>query len=262
MGQQAKHGENGGEGECAGDAETAVVGIEKLDFAREGVGFAGEVLGDDADGAEFSHGAGVAENDAVEEAPFDVGEGDAPEGLPAIGAQRDGGLFFLGALFFHEGNEFAGDEGEGDEDGGEDHAGEGEDDVDVVGDEPWAEAALAAEEEDEDESGDNGRDGEGDVDEGGEEGFAAEVEFGDGPCGGDAEDRVQGDGDGGDEEGHLDGVKGIVIDEGSFIGGPTGAEGFVKHREEGEDQEYHDEEPGDRDTECLDPYGRAGVDAG
>ena len=171
--KQAQEGEEGGEGEGAADAGAAVAGVEVFDFAGEGVGFTGEVLRDYGDGAEFAHGAGVAQDDAVEEAPLDVGEGDVPEGLPAIGAPREMAAcssrvpWFLAA----EGDEFACDEGEGDEGGGEDQAGEGEDDADVVLLEPGAEKSGAAEDEDEDHAGDDGGDGEGDIDEGGEEGL-------------------------------------------------------------------------------------------
>ena len=69
----------------AGDVETVV---QILDLQRDGVGVDG-VFGDDVHRAEFAHRAGVAEDDAVEQAPLDVGEGDFPEGLEAAGCLRE-----------------------------------------------------------------------------------------------------------------------------------------------------------------------------
>ena len=66
--------------------------------------------GDHRNGAEFAHRAGVAEDDAVEQAPLDIGQRDAAEDLPAAGPQHAGGLFLFGPLGLHERNQFAGDE--------------------------------------------------------------------------------------------------------------------------------------------------------
>jgi hypothetical protein len=66
------------------------------------------------------------------QAPLDVGQRDVPEGLPAGGAQHDGGLLLFVALRLHQRNQLARDEGEGDEQRGQDDAGHGEDDLDVV----------------------------------------------------------------------------------------------------------------------------------
>src|SRR5688572_1681489 len=57
--------------------------VEDLDVQRHRVGLAADMARDDRDRAELAHRAGVAQEDAVEQAPADVGQGDAPKGLPA-----------------------------------------------------------------------------------------------------------------------------------------------------------------------------------
>src|SRR5690606_10816889 len=126
----------------------------------------------------------VAENDAVEEAPLHVREGDVPEGAPARGAEGDSGFFVGAARFFHHGDERAGDERKGDERGGDGDAGEGEHYLEIVAGQPRAEITAAPEDDDEDESRDHRRHRDREVDEGDEERFATEIELGDGPGGG------------------------------------------------------------------------------
>ena len=101
------------------------------------------MAGDDRDGAELAHGAGVAEQHAIEQAPFDVGQRHAQERLQPRGAERQRRLLVGRALLLHQRDELAGDEGEGDEDRGQHDAGHGEDDLDVVAaskgpSRPWA----------------------------------------------------------------------------------------------------------------------------
>lgn len=90
---------------------------------RDGVGLASDMAGDDGDGAELSHGPGVAKDDAAEERPFDIGEGDAPEGLPTVGSEGDGGLFLGVSLSLHQRNDLTCDEGEGHKNSGQDETG-------------------------------------------------------------------------------------------------------------------------------------------
>ena len=56
--------------------------------AAAGVGQAADVAGHHRHRAELAHRAGVAQDHAVEQAPLDVRQRDAEEGLPAAGAQR------------------------------------------------------------------------------------------------------------------------------------------------------------------------------
>src|SRR6266545_1123342 len=77
--EQARHGEGGG---------AVVFVVELFHPQRHGIRQARDVAGDDRDRAEFAHRAGVAKDDAVEQAPFHRGQGHVPEGLPSAGAER------------------------------------------------------------------------------------------------------------------------------------------------------------------------------
>ena len=112
--------------------DEVVLVVEDLDVQRHGVGQAADMAGDHRDRAELAHGAGIAQQHAVEQAPFHVGQRHPPEGLPAGGAQRQRRLLVLGALLLHQRDQLAGDEREGDEDRRQHDAGHGEDDLDVV----------------------------------------------------------------------------------------------------------------------------------
>ena len=160
---------------------------------RHGVGHTPDVTGDHRHGAEFAHGAGVAEDDAVEEAPPDVGHGHTPKRLPAGGPKRQGGVLLVVALRLHERDQLTRHEGKGDKDSREHDAGYGEDDADVLRIEPLAEPrvvarpeigpepALQAEDQHIDEPRDDGRNGKRQIDERDEQAFSAEVELRDAP---------------------------------------------------------------------------------
>src|SRR5690606_15653191 len=112
---------------------------------------AADVAGDDGNGAELAHRAGIAEDHPVEQSPADIGQGDAPERLPTVGSEHAGSLFLLRSLCLHEWNQLASDEGEGNEDGRDDDSGNGVDDLKVVFTQPGSEPSLQAEEKDIDE---------------------------------------------------------------------------------------------------------------
>ena len=59
-------------------ADEVVVVVEDLDVQRHRVGLAADVAGDHRDRAELAHRARVAQQHAVEQAPLDVGQRDAP----------------------------------------------------------------------------------------------------------------------------------------------------------------------------------------
>lgn len=101
------------------------------------------MAGNHGHGAEFAHGARIAQNHAIDQTPFDIGQGDIPEGLPARGSEHDGGLLLVTALGLHQRNQFTGDEGEGHEHGGQHDAGHGKDDLDLVLGQPRAQPAIA-----------------------------------------------------------------------------------------------------------------------
>src|SRR3954469_24554423 len=72
--------------------------VENLDQQRHGVGLAANVSGYHRYRAELAHGAGVAQQHAIQHAPFDIGQSDAEERLQAGGAERDRRLLLLCAL--------------------------------------------------------------------------------------------------------------------------------------------------------------------
>jgi hypothetical protein len=106
--------------------------VENFNMQRHGIGEPADVPGDHRDGAELAHGAGIAQQYAVHQAPADIGQRHAPKGLPARGAERHRSFFVILALCLHHRNELAGDEGEGDENGGQHDARHREHDADVM----------------------------------------------------------------------------------------------------------------------------------
>src|SRR5262249_38582081 len=145
--QQRGDGESGNE---------VVLVVENLDMQRHGVGHAANVAGNNGDGTELAHRPRIAQQYTVEQAPAYVGQGHAPEDLPAAGAQHDRRLLVFASLLLHERDQFSGDEGEGDEDRGNDDAREREDDLDIVGLEPGPDPAVQAEQQHINHAGDHG----------------------------------------------------------------------------------------------------------
>ena len=88
-------------GRCA-----VVIIIQLLHPQRHRVRLTGDMARDDRHCAELAHGAGVAKQDSVKQAPLDVWKGDAQENLPAARAKCDSGFFLItfdvtvGPLFF------------------------------------------------------------------------------------------------------------------------------------------------------------------
>ncbi len=172
---------------------------------RHGVGQAADVTGDDGDRAELAHRARVAQQDAVEQAPFDVGQRHAPERREAGRTERSRGLFLVAALIGHQRDQFARDEREGDEDRGKDYAGQGEDDLDVMLGQPWSQPALEAEHQHIDQARDDWRNREGQVYQRDQQTLAREIELRHRPRGRDTEQRVEWHGDRGGDEGEAHG---------------------------------------------------------
>ena len=208
---------------------------------RHGVGQAADVARDHRYGPELAHGAGVAEQDAVEQAPAHIGQGHAPEHLPAGGAQGKGGLFLGDALFLHQRNQFAGDEGKGHEHGCQHEACYREDHLDAHRIQPRTQVTLRAEEQHVDEAGDHGRDRERQVDQGDEQALAAKLELGNRPGGGEAEDRVQGHGDGGHGQRQPDGGLRIFFRHGVNKAPNAISQGFRENRNQGRQEKQRHE---------------------
>src|SRR6476646_11543561 len=93
--EDREEGEERGNGE---GGDKVVVIVKSLNLKRHGVGLAANVTGNDADGPKLAHRASVAQQHPVEQAAADIGQSDAPEGLPARRAERQRSLLIGAAL--------------------------------------------------------------------------------------------------------------------------------------------------------------------
>ncbi len=156
--------------------------------------------------------------------------------------ERSRGLFEIPALGLHERNEFASDERRCDEHRGQDDAGDGEKDLDAVGVERRAEYALQPVDEEVGDTRNDRRDRERDFDDDQQEGFAAEVEFGDGPSRGDTEGGIDRNGNERSEHCQHDRVPGVGMKDRVAINLPPLGKGFDANDQEGcEDEEGTDD---------------------
>lgn len=162
---------------------------------RQRIGLATDIARDDRDGAELAHHARVAEDDAIEQRPFDVRQRDREEGAPAGRAERGGGFLEIAALRLHQRDQLAGDERRGHEHRREDDAGDREQDLDPVFIQHRTKNALQAVDEEIGDTRDDRRDRERDLDDDQQEPPAREIEFGDRPGGCDTEGGVDRNGD-------------------------------------------------------------------
>ena len=219
---------------------------------RHGVGEPADMPGHHGHRAELAHGARVAQQHAVEQAPFDVGQRHAQEDLQAAGAEHARGLLLLGALLLHQRDQLARDEREGDEDRGQHDARHREDDLDVVLGEPRTEEALGAEQEDVDQAGDHRRHRERQVDQRGQQALAGELEFRDRPRRDDAEDDVERHRDRRDQQGQPDRGERVGLGDAGEIGAETLAQRLDEHGEERQQQEQDEERERGRDQDGAD----------
>ena len=135
-----QEGENDGDRIRTGEVERVVA---LLHAERRGLGLPLDTAGDDRDRAVLAEAARRREDDAVDHRPADRRKGDPPERLPAVGAERLGGLLLLVADLLERGDDLPRDERERDEDRRDDHRGQREEELDAVIVEPPAEPALA-----------------------------------------------------------------------------------------------------------------------
>ncbi len=192
--------------------------------------------------AELSHGAGVAQQHAVQQAPFDIGQGDPAEHLPAVRSQRHRRLLILGALLLHQRDQLTGDEGEGDEQGGQHDARQREDDMDVMGPQPRAEPALQPEHQHVDQAGDHRRHREGQIDDGGQQALAPEVELRDAPGGADADRHVDRHADRRHQQGQADRGNGVGLRQRVEIDVETAAQRLAEHHHQRREQEQQQDD--------------------
>ena len=94
---------NSANSEATANARTKlIIVVEDFDMQRHRVREPANVAGNHRHGAELAHRARVAQDHAVEQRPFHVGQRDAQERLPAARAQRERRFFFVVALRLHQ----------------------------------------------------------------------------------------------------------------------------------------------------------------
>ncbi|MCY1240285.1 hypothetical protein D9M72_531240 [compost metagenome] len=174
-----------------------------------------------------------------------------PEHLPAVGPQQACGFFLLGALFLHQRDQFAGDEGEGDEDGRQDDAGHGEDDLDVTVLQPLAEVALGAEQQHVDQTGDHRRHGERQVDQGHQQALAAKLVLAHAPGGGHAEHQVERHRDEHGDQGQLQRGEGVRLEDGIEEGAQALLQRLAQNHQQRQQEEQGEGQPGGGDQDAA-----------
>ena len=107
------------------------------------------MAGHDIHRAELTHSAGIAQDDSIQQAPFDVRDGYTPEDLPAVGPEAEGGDFLLGPDSLHHRNQLADHKWARDKRRGQNKARRGKDDLEVMCTEPRSEVTLQTKQEDE-----------------------------------------------------------------------------------------------------------------
>src|SRR3954468_10894279 len=110
--QEREQAEEAGYGEGGGGV---VFVVKLLDSQGHRVSLPGDMAGDNRNGAEFTHGTGIAKNDTVDETPFDGGQRHVPEGLQTVGSESEGGLLLFCSRGLHDRNQLPGNERKRDE---------------------------------------------------------------------------------------------------------------------------------------------------
>ena len=162
--------------------------------------FAANASRHDRHGAEFAHGAGGAQDDAADERPLDVRQRHAPEHLPAVRAEEARRFLLLAPDASITAMSSRATNGNDTKIVASTMPGTAKMILMSRSKQPRSEPALPAEQLHEDQPGDDRRHGERQIDQRREQALAAEVEPGDRPRGGDAEDRVGRHGQRGDDE--------------------------------------------------------------
>ena len=174
-----------------------------------------------------------------------------PEGLPAVGSERQRRLLLLGAGRLHDRDQLPRDEGESDEHGRHHNAGHGENDLELVRVEPFTEEALQPEQHHEHQAGNDRRNRKRQIDQRDEKRFATELELGDRPRGGQAKEDIQWHADGRHDEGQADGRQGIRLHHGLAIIHPALRQRLREHVGQRQQQEHEAERHCDADERPL-----------
>jgi len=154
------------------------------------------MAGHDIHRAELTHGAGIAQDDTIQQTPFDIRHCHTPEKLPAVGPEAKGGDFLLGPDSLHDRHQLASNKRARDECRSQYKAWRGKDDLEIMFTEPRSEVSLQTKQEDEDQACHDWRDGKGKVNKRGENSPARELIPRNGPGCCHAEGYIEDYGDG------------------------------------------------------------------
>src|SRR5260221_5593132 len=205
----------------------------------QGIGLSPDVAGHHRYGAEFPHGARIAQQDPVEHSPAHVRQRHDAEYAPAPGAHRQGRLLVVAPLCLHERDQLPCNEGKSDESGGKHHARHREDALEIVLAQPAAEPAAGAEYQHEDQAGDDRGHGKGQIDESQQKPLATEFKLADRPGRRHAEDRIERHRDRRHREGHAHRRQRVGVGERPPVGGHAVGESLHEDRDQRQQQEQH-----------------------
>ena len=215
---------------------------------RHGVGLSTDMAADHGNRTELAHRARIAQQDAIQKAPFDVRKRHAEKCLQAGRTKRDGRLFLIAALIRHQRDQFARDEWKGDEDGRKHQTGQREDDLNIMLPQPRPQPTLHTENQHIDQTGNHRRNRKRQIDQRDQKAFAAEIMLGDGPRRRHAEQQVKRYGNGGDNQGQPYRRQGVGVGEcieGRFH---TLVQGLRKYRQQRHHKKQNDKSDGERNA--------------
>ena len=202
---------------------------------------AADLSGDNGNGAELADRAGVAENNPVQQAPFNIRQRNAHEHLPAVGAQNASRHFFVRALRLHDRNQFLGNKGHRYKRRRNDNAGNGENNLDVPGVEQVAQKRPCPKHEHEQHTGNNRRDGKRKVDNRNENSLAGEIEFCYAPRRRDSKQNVKRHGNQRRQKRQSNGGKRVRFDQSRPVHFPPGVKRVSEYENQRQNQEQKQE---------------------
>ena len=221
---------------------------------RHGVGLTANMARHHRHRTKLAHGTGITKNDAIEQAPFDVGQGHTPKNLQTTGTQDHGGLLFFIALRLHQGNEFPRNERESDEHGGQHHARHSKNNLDVIRLQPRAKPTLCPENQDINKTRHHRRHRKRQVHQGGEKCLATKLKLGNRPRSTHAKYQIQRYSDDCDEEGQFDGRPCIGFFQRFIKSVKTFSQCFCEHRCQGQYQKQADKHQGNANQGATQPH--------
>ena len=208
--------------------------------------------------AKLTHRPRIAQDHAVQQAPLDVGQRHAKEGLPTRCTQHDGGLLLFAALCLHERNQLTRHERKSDENGRQHNAWHGKDDLEVVVRQIRSEPSLRTEQQHVDQARNDRRNGERQVDQREQQVLAAKLELGDGPRCRHAKHHVERHGNQRDGQRQDNRGQCIGLDQRFEINIHALLERLVEHARQRHEQEQREEDERHEDQRRTHPGGFGG----